>query len=187
FAPVWAAWQDGPPLAPSLALVVAGFTFPLALHLTLTYPGGRAGSVPARALITAAYLEALLVAAILALFRDPSLDPGFLADCNVTECLVRSLPSLARTVETADRWFAVAAAGALIVFCAARLAVGSRSARRRLMPVAVPAIVFAGAVAARAVALQATTVEDPFNTVLFAIFAVAGAAVIVLAAGLISG
>src|SRR5262249_50225097 len=73
------------------------------------------------------------------------------------------------------------------VFCAARLAVGSRSARRRLMPVAVPAIVFAGAVAARAVALQATTVEDPFNTVLFAIFAVAGAAVIVLAAGLISG
>src|SRR5262249_18195584 len=45
----------------------------------------------------------------------------------------------------------------------------------------------AAAVAARAVALQWTTVEDPFNPHLFANFAVASAALIALAAGLISG
>ena len=55
------------------------------------------------------------------------------------------------------------------------------------MPVAVPAIMFAGAVAARAIALQTTTVEDPFNAALFTIFAVASAAIIFLATGLLSG
>jgi signal transduction histidine kinase len=187
FTPVWAAWQNGPPLVPSLAAVVGGFTFPLILHLVLAYPAGQAGSAPARALIAAAYAEALLTAAVLALFRDPYLDPSCLANCNVNVFLVRSFPSLARAVEIADRWFAAAAAGGLIAFCAARLVAGSRPARRRLLPVAVPAIMFAGAVAARAIALQRTTVEDPFNATLFTIFAVASAAIIFLAAGLISG
>src|SRR5229473_5856015 len=81
FAPAWAAWQGGPPLVPSLAMVLGGFTFPLILHLVLAYPGGRAGSAPVRALIAAAYAEALLAAAVLALFRDPYLDPGCLANC----------------------------------------------------------------------------------------------------------
>ena len=187
FAPVWAAWQNGPPLIPSLAMALGGFTFPLIVHLVLAYPAGRASSAPARALIAAAYVEALLAAAVLALFRDPYLDPGCLANCNVNVFLVRSLPSLARAAGLADRWFAAAAAVALIAICAARLVAGSRPARRRLLPVAVPAIMFAAAVAARAVALQRTTVEDPFNAALFTIFAVASAAIIFLAAGLISG
>jgi signal transduction histidine kinase len=186
FAPVWAAWQNGPPLIPSLAMALGGFTFPLIVHLVLAYPAGRASSAPARALIAAAYAEALLAAAVLALFRDPYLDPGCLANCNVNVFLVRSLPSLARAAGLADRWFTAAAAVALIAICAARLVAGSRPARRRLLPVAVPAIMFAAAVAARAVALQKTTVEDPFNAALFTIFAVASAAIIFLATGLIS-
>jgi signal transduction histidine kinase len=186
FAPVWAAWQNGPPLVPSVAMALGGFTFPLILHLVLAYPGGRASSAPARALIAAAYAEALFTAAVLALFRDPYLDPGCLANCNVNAFLVRSLPSLARAIEIADRWFAAAVAVALIAICAARLVAGSRPARRRLLPVAVPAIMFAAAVAARAVALQRTTVEDPFNAGLFTIFAVADLAIIFLATGLIS-
>jgi signal transduction histidine kinase len=187
FAPVWAAWQNGPPLIPSLATVVGGFTFPLILHLALSYPAGRASSAPARALIAAVYVEALLAAAVLALFRDPYLDPGCLANCNVNILLVHSLPSLAHAVGIAGRWFTAATAAGLIAICAARLAAGSGPARRRLIPVAVPAITFAGAVAARAIALQRTTVEDPFHTALFAIFAVGSAAIVLLAAGLISG
>jgi signal transduction histidine kinase len=187
FAPVWAAWQNGPRLIPSLAMALGGFTFPLILHLVLAYPDGRAGSAPARALIAAAYAEALLAAAVLALFRDPYLDPGCLANCNVNVFLVRSLPSLARDIGLADRWFTAAAAAGLIAICAARLVAGSRPARSRLLPVAVPAIMFAGAVAARAIALQTTTVEDPFNAALFTIFAVASAAIIFLATGLLSG
>jgi signal transduction histidine kinase len=187
FAPVWAAWQNGPPLIPSLVMALGGFTFPLIVHLVLAYPDGRAGSAPARALIAAAYVEALLAAAVLALFRDPYFDPGCLANCNVNIFLVHPLPSLAHAAGIANRWFTAAAAAALIAICAARLVAGSRPARRRLLPVAVPAIMFAAAVAARAVALQRTTVEDPFNAALFAIFAVASAAIIFLATGLISG
>jgi signal transduction histidine kinase len=186
FAPAWAAWQNGPPLVPSVAMALGGFTFPLIAHLVLAYPGGRASPAPARALIAAAYVEALLAAAVLALFRDPYLDPSCLANCNVNVFLVRSLPSLAHAIEIADRWFAAAAAAGLIAICAARLVAGSRPARRRLLPVAVPAIMFAAAVAARAVALQRTTVEDPFNAALFTIFAVADIAIIFLATGLIS-
>jgi len=186
FASVWAAWQNGPPLIPSLAMVVGGFTFPLIVHLVLAYPGGRASSAPARALIAAAYAGALLAAAVLALFRDPYFDPACLANCNVNVFVVHSLPSLARAAEIAGRWFTVAAAAGLIAICAARLLAGSQPARRRLLPVAIPAIMFAGTVAARAIALQRITVEDPFNAALFAIFAVASAAIVLLATGLIS-
>jgi signal transduction histidine kinase len=187
FAPVWVAWQDGPPLIPSIAMVAAGFTFPLLVHLVLTHPTGRAVSAPARVLVTAVYAEAVLAGSALALFRNPYLDPGCLANCNVNVFLVRSLPSLARAVEVADRWLAAAAALALIVVCAARLARASWPARQRLLPVHVPAAVFAVAVVARAVVLQKTTVEDPFNAALFTIFAIGSAAVILLAVGLISG
>src|SRR5262249_14856397 len=60
-------------------------------------------------------------------------------------------------------------------------------ARQRLLPVHVPAIGFAAAVAARSVALQRITVEDPFNGALFTIFAIGGAAGVRLASGLVSG
>jgi signal transduction histidine kinase len=167
--------------------VAAGFTFPLIVHLVLTHPTGRAGSKPARVLAAVVYAEALLTAAALALFRDPYFDPGCLANCTVNIFLVRSLPSLAHAVEIADRWFTAAAAAALIAVCAARLARASWPARQRLLPVHVPAIGFAVAVAARSVALQQTTVEDPFNAALFTIFAIGSAAVALLAVGLISG
>jgi signal transduction histidine kinase len=187
FAPVWVAWQDGPPLIPSIAMVAAGFTFPLLVHLILSHPTGRAGSRPARLLAAVVYGEALLAAAALALFRDPYFDPGCLANCTVNSFLVRPLPSLARAVEVADRWFTATAAATLIVVCAARLARASAPARQRLLPVHVPAAVFAAAVVARAAVLQKTTVEDPFNPALFTIFAIGSTAVTLLAAGLISG
>jgi signal transduction histidine kinase len=187
FAPVWMAWPDGPPLVPSIAMVAAGFAFPLIVHLVLTHPTGRVGSKPARVLAAAAYAEALLTAAALAVFRDPYFDPGCLANCTVNVFLVRSVPSLARGVEIADRWFTACTALALVAVCSARLARASWPARQWLLPVHVPAVGFAAAVVARAVALQQTTVEDPFNTILFTIFAAGSVAVTLLAAGLISG
>jgi signal transduction histidine kinase len=187
FAPVWVSWQDGPPLIPSIAMVAAVFTFPLIVHLVLTHPAGRAGSKRARLLAAVVYLEALLTAAALALFREPYFDPGCLANCTVNIFLIRSLPSFARAVQIGDRWFTAAAAAALAAVCAARLARASWPARQRLLPVHLPAIAFAAAVIARAAALQKATVEDPFSTALFTIFAAGSAAVILLAAGLISG
>jgi signal transduction histidine kinase len=187
FAPVWVAWQDGPPLIPSIAMAAGGFTFALIVHLVLTHPTGRVGSKPARVLAAMVYGEALLAAAALALFRDPYFDPGCLANCTVNVFLVRPLPSLAHAVQIADRWFTATAALALIAVCAARLARASWPARQRLLPVHLPAVGFAAAVVARAVALQKTTVEDPFNAALFTIMAAGSVAVTLLAAGLISG
>ncbi len=187
FAPVWTAWQDGPPLIPSAAMVAAAFTFPLIVHLVLTHPTGRVGSKPARLLTAVVYAEALLAAAALTLFRDPYFDPGCLANCTVNVFLVRPLPSLARAVEIGDRWFTATAAVAVIAVCAARLVKASAAARRRLLPVYLPAIGFVAAVIARAAALQKTTVEDPFNATLFTILAAASVAVTLLAGGLISG
>jgi len=185
FAPTWAAWQDGPPLIPTLAAVLSGLTFPLVLHLVLTHPEGRARSTPTRVLAAVVYAEAFLTAALLALFRDPYADPGCLANCNVNMFLVRSEPSLTRALEVFDRWFTAAAAATLIAVCAARLARASPPARSRLLPVAVPAIGFAATAAMRAAELQRVTVDDPFNAALFTIFAAGSVAVTLLAAGLI--
>jgi signal transduction histidine kinase len=186
FAPVWVGWQEGPPLVRSLAMVLAGLTFPLVLQLMLAYPSGRIRSASGRALVAVVYLETLLAALLLALFRDPYFDRGCWANCTVNSFLVRSHPSFSHGVEIADRWFVASAAVAFAAICAVRLAMGSGIARLRLATTAVPAIVFAGAVIARAIVLQRITVEDPFSAGLFAIFAIECTALVLLAAGLVA-
>jgi len=186
FAPVWVGWQAGPALVRSVAMVLAGFTFPLVFHLVLAYPSGRMGSASGRAIVGVVYLETLLAANLLALFRDPYFDQGCRSNCTVNSFLFRSRPSLAHAVEIADRWFVASAAVVLAALCAARLARGSRLARFRLATTAVPAILFAAAVIARAIVLQRVTVEDPFDAGLFAIFALECTALVLLSTGLIA-
>src|SRR5919201_2128355 len=171
FAPVWVGWQEGPPLVRSVAMVLAGFTFPLVFHLVLAYPSGRLHSVAVRALVGVVYLEVLIAALLLAVFRDPYFDRGCWANCTVNSFLVRSLPSFAHTIEVGDRWFVGSAGVVLATISAVRLARGSRLARMRLAGTAVPAIVFAGAVIALVIVLQRVIVEDPFDTGLLASFA----------------
>ena len=186
FAPVWVGWQEGPPLVRSLAMVLGGLTFPLVLHLVLGYPAGRTASAFVRALPAVVYAETVLAALGLALLRDPYFDPGCWANCTDNVFLVRSIPPFAHAIQVADRWFVATAAVALIAICVARLATGSRPARRTFLPIAAPAVLFAGTVTARAIALEITAVEDPFNRGVFAIFATGSVALILLAAGLIS-
>ena len=185
FAPVWVGWDRGPPLVRSLAMVAAGFTFPLLLHLVLAYPGGRLHGAAARALVLAVYLEAAVVALGRALFRHPFFDPNCWANCTDNRFLVRSLPGLARAIEVADRWFTAAAAAALVGLCAWRLLRDSGPARRTLLPVALPAILLAAAVVAHAVALQRRPLEDPSDPAFRSIFVIGCVAVILLAAGLV--
>jgi signal transduction histidine kinase len=185
FAPVFLGWNKGPPLARSLGMVAAGFTFPLLLHLVLAYPDGRLRGAAARALVPAVYLEAGLVALGRALFQDPFFDPNCWANCTDNRFLLRSLPQLARAIEVADRWFTVAAAAALVTLCVRRLLRDSGPARRALVPVALPAILLAATVVAHAIALQRTPLEDPSDPVFRTIFMIGCAAVILLAAGLV--
>jgi signal transduction histidine kinase len=185
FAPVWVAWQEGPALVRSVAAGLGPVTFPLLVHLILAFPSGRLSSAAARALAGAAYAEAVVAALLLALFREPYLDQSCWANCTVNSFLLASRPSLVRSAEVVDRWFVAAAAVALAAVWIARLARMSPVARRLSAVVAVAALGFTGAVVARAVALQRSPVEDPFDTGLRVIFAASAGSVILLAAALV--
>ncbi len=185
FAPVWVGWDKGLPLVRSLAMLVAGFAFPLLLHLVVAYPSGRLRGAVARAVVAAVYLEAALATLGQALFRDPFFDPNCWANCSDNLFLLRSLPRLARGIETTDRWFIAAAAAALVTLCAGRLLQDSGPARRTLPPVATPAILLAGAVMAHAIALQRMPQEDPSDPAFRTIFALGCVAVLLLATGLV--
>jgi signal transduction histidine kinase len=185
FAPVWVGWDKGPPLVRSLGVLAAGFTFPLLLHLVVAYPSGRVRGGVARALVAAVYLEAALAAIGRALFRHPFFDPDCWANCTDNLFLLRSLPRLARGIETTDRWFTAAAAAALVTLCARRLLRDSGPARRALLPVALPASLLAAAVIAHTIALQRRPLEDPSDPAFSAIFVIGCVAVILLAAGLV--
>ena len=184
FAPVWVGWEVGPPLVRSIGMLAAGFVFPLLFYLVLAFPGGRLPATGTRALAWAVYLEAALAALGLALFRDPYLDPTCWANCTDNVFLLRSLPALARAVTATDRWFTVAAATMLLAVCAWRLLARRGQGRVALVPVALPAIVFAAAIGTHAVALSLMPLEDPANPAFQLIFDVQSAAVILLAAGL---
>ena len=184
FAPVWVGWQVGPPLVRSLGMLVAGFVFPLLFYLVLAFPGGRPPPGVTRALAWIVGLEAALAALGLALFRDPYLDPACWSNCTDNVFLVRSVPALARALGATDRWFTAAAAAALLTVCAWRLLARKRLARIVLLPVALPAMVFAAAIGAHAIALYRMPLEDPGDPAFMLIFEIQAIAVILLAAGL---
>ena len=184
FAPVWVGWEFGPMVVRSLAMLVAGFVFALLFHLVLAFPGGRPPSAGIRALVWAVYLEAALAALGLALFRAPARDPTCWANCRDNVFLLRSLPALTQTIETTDRWFTASAAAVLLAVCAWRLLMRRGLARAGVLPVALPAMVFAGASIAHAITLHWVPLEDPGTPALLLIFEVQTAAVILIAVGL---
>jgi signal transduction histidine kinase len=188
FASTWVGWQEGPALARSAGMVLAGLWFPLLVHATLAYPGGRLTSRPSRALVVAVYGEWFAAAALLALVRDPYSDLSCWSDCYaVNSFLVHSMPSLVRAVETTGRWFAIGAAAVLAVMLAWRLLRGSGPARLALAPVAVPGILLTGAVAAHSIALEQVTrhLEDPTRLAFSLIFIATSSAMILIGAGLV--
>ena len=187
FAPAWVGWDLGPPLVRSLAMVAAVLVFPALAHLVLAFPSESVRPRAARVLVGAGYTEAGLAALGLALFWDPFLDPGCWANCTENVFLVRSVPRLAHAIQVADRWFVAAAATAVVAMCVWRIVRNSGPARRVLVPVAGPGMLFAAAIAAHSMAVQRVPVEDPSDPVFLAIFLVGCLATILLAAGLLWG
>jgi signal transduction histidine kinase len=181
FGPVWEGWLAGPPVVRSLGMLVSVFTFALLANLILAYPTGAVRSRPERLFVNAVYAEALLVAIGLALFRDPFFDLECWANCTDNVFLVWSVPGLARAIVLADRWFTVAVATALVVSVAWRLATGSGSAARALVPIVAPTVLLAVAIWGRAVTLWRMPIEDPTDPVFFATFVLGCVGVIVLA------
>lgn len=187
FAPFWVGWTGGPPLVRSLGMVVAGFVLPVLFHLVLAYPSGRLQSKLARALVATLYLESVLSSVGRALFRDPYFDlRGCWDNCEDNVFLVRSLPRLARTIQTADVWFAAVAGGALMAFCAWRLLAATGPARRALWPSSAAGVLLGAAAAAHSIALS-HALEDPDDPTFISIFIIQCAAVGLLAGSLLWG
>jgi signal transduction histidine kinase len=184
FAPIWVGWDNGPPWVRSIGMLAAGFVIPLLMHLILAAPSGGLRSTAAQALIVTVYLEAAVAALALALVRDPFFDPNCWANCTDNVFLLRSLPGMARGIESAHQWFSAAAAVAMVIIIALELITDTRPARRTQLPFAAPAILLSGAVLAHALALQRTPREDPADSTFRIIFIVECAAVLLIAAGL---
>lgn len=184
FAPFWAGWRGGPPLAVSHGTLAAGLAFPLLVHLVLAYPTGRLSSRAMQAFVFAVYLEAALSALGRAFFRNPFFDPNCWDNCSVNVFLVRSLPGVARGIQHVDLSFTAAAAAALATVCIWRLIVASPSARRVLWPVLAGGVALGVATVARSVMLYRSPIEDPGDPAFLSIFSVGCGAVIVIALGL---
>jgi signal transduction histidine kinase len=187
FAATLVGWPGGPQAVRGPAQLVAGFTLPLVLHLVvISGPGRRRPSAALRVAVLVAYAEATVAGLVMALFRDPYFDPTCWANCLVNPFLVHSAPDLVSATQVVDRWFAVATGVLLAGVGVARLTVGSRTTRRRLLPLALPAVPLGLVITARSLAVLTHPIEDPFDDLLFSTFVALAAALILVAAGLLA-
>ena len=186
FAPVGVGWHGGPALVHSLGLVALGFAVPVIFHVIHAFLHGRGGHPAAAVLIIALYVEAALSALVLALVRDPFYDPSCWDNCTDNVFLVHSMPGLAHVAQVTDRWFVALAATAFAGMCGWRIGTASGPGRRTVIQVAGPGMLLALAVAAHAIALLITPMEEVTNRAFLSIFVVTCTAAILLAAGMIS-
>ena len=187
FSATLVGWPGGPPEVRGLALMAAGFTLPFLLHLVVISGSGRSRpSAALRVSVLVGYAEATVAGLVLALFRDPYFDPTCWANCTVNPFLVRSAPDLVSATQLVDRWFGVVAGMLVAGIGVARLTVGSRANRRRLLPLSMPAVPLGLVITARSVVELARPTEDPFDDLLFSTFVALAAALVALALGLLA-
>jgi len=186
-APDWIGWDDGPPAARSVAMVVAPLLLPLLAHLVLAYPAGRIDGRLARAFLVLGYGTAAAVSLGLALFRDPFLDLYCWANCTDNVFLLRSELDLWRPL---DRFWLRAEVLIGVLAAAAgvwRLARATPVARRSMWFVVLPAGAAALAMAAYAMLLMADRAEDPTAISFRAVFFVRAGALLATAIGVMGG
>ena len=122
-APDWAGWQDGLPLARSIAMVVAPLFLPLMLHLLLAFPDGSPRSASARLAVRGVYAAVGISWSVgWALVHDPRLDPHCWSNCTDDSFLLSAQPAVARGLETAGIVLALGLGTGIVAICAGRLA-----------------------------------------------------------------
>jgi signal transduction histidine kinase len=183
-APDWVGWQDGPPLARTIAMVAAPLFLPLVLHLLLAFPGGSPRSALARLAVRGVYAATGIVSVAWALFRDPHLDPHCWNNCTDNSFLVSAQPAIERGLEMAGILLALGLGTGIVAVCAGRLARSTKTARRGLAPVLLPGLLVGGSAAAQTIALLRTPLEGPQFAVFSALFQARAWSVWALAAGL---
>src|SRR5262249_19014168 len=150
-APDWVGWQDGSPLARTIAMVAAPLFLPLVLNLVLAFPGGSSRSALARLAVHGGYAATGLVSVAWALVRDLRLDPHCWSNCTDNTFLLRAQLAIERGLETAGILLALGLGIGIVAVCAGRLARGTSTARRRLAPVLLPGLLVGGSAVAQAV------------------------------------
>ena len=183
-APDWTGWQDGPPLARTIAMVAAPLFLPLVLNLLLAFPGGSPHSALARLAVRGVYAATGIVSVAWALFRDPRLDPHCWNNCTDNSFLLSAQPAIERGLETAGILLVLGLGTGIVAVSAGRLARGTRTARHRLAPVLLPGLLVGGSAAAQAIALLRTPLEGPQFAVFSALFQARAWSVWALAVGL---
>jgi signal transduction histidine kinase len=184
FMPVWIGWHSGPPAIRTSAMLIQPVFLPLVCHVVVSICGG---GKRLRVAITLLYLLAATLTLALLLVTDPLTDPGCWNNCTDNVLLVTSQPWLARML--ADTWIAVSAAAGLTLAAGSlwRLRTATRTARRLMWLVTVPASVLGVSLAVHGIALAATPPENPNDPLYAAIFQVEAWSVVALAAGAASG
>ena len=189
FAPVFVGWQDAPAAIRSGAELAAAFLMPVLVHLVLAWPGGPIRPATERVLVGTLYLGTAIAAIGLALVRDPLFDLRCWANCgpDANPFLVRSVPSLARTLDAAGDWLLAASAVVFVLLCLRRLGVETGRARWGSVPVALAGIVLGLTVIGGYVLSLRVPVERPTVGESLAVFAIEGLAVIALGAAIVVG
>jgi signal transduction histidine kinase len=186
FAPVFVGWQDAPAAIRSGPELAAAFLMPVLVHLVLAWPGGPIRPATERVLVGTLYLGTTIAAIGLALVRDPFFDLRCWANCgpDANPFLVRSVPSLARTLDAAGDWLLAASAVVFVLLSLRRLGVEIGRARWESIPVALAGIVLGLTVIGGHVVSLPVPTDRP---TLVAAFAIQGMAVIALGAAIVVG
>ena len=180
FMPVWTGWHNGPAGVRTAAMLIQPVFLPLVCHVVVSICGG---GKRLRVALTLLYVLAATLTFALLLVTDPLTDAGCWNNCTENVLLVTSQPWLARML--AGTWTGVSVAAGLTLVGGSlwRLRTATRTARRLLWLVIVPASVLGVSLAAHGIALAATPPESPNDPLYAAIFQLEAWSVAALAAG----
>lgn len=169
-APDWIGWQDGPPLARSIASVVAPLFLPIVLHLVLAFQRPRSLDGRVRIVVAIAYGLVAIASVAQALVRDPLVDPYCWNNCTDNSFLVAPQIATADTLRTILIVFALGIGTAIAVASLYRLIRSTPAARRKLWVVLAPGFLVGAFSAVHAGALLRTPVEGPQSETYAALF-----------------
>jgi signal transduction histidine kinase len=181
FAPVWDGWERGPAIVREAGMLTSSFVFPMLLHLVIAV--ARPVSRFASFLIGTTYALAGLGAVVLALVRDPYLDPHCWINCTTDLLVVSARPRLASAVVSAGLWITAVAAVALVAVCLSWSLVPTT--RRRYGPVLLGGVLLGLATVARSLITIRHGYEDPSARSLASVFLVSCVATLLVASGLL--
>jgi signal transduction histidine kinase len=183
FSPTWAGWQQAPATARSAAEVLGTLLVPTVL-LLVVLEGGRPVASPIGAASGLLLAGTGVTAALLASVRDPYLDPTCWANCSTNVFLVRSSPGWAAGLQVARDLLVGAASLGLVVLACSGLGPTRRSPGGRAVLVAASGGLLGLAALARVLEVRRAGLEDPYDSVLQAAFAVSAVALVLLGTAL---